>query len=119
MGVSFLEDFATDHSAPVQAICARLLAADDTQASVDELANALGDKSWVVRAAAARALARMHQHPHIIPQLRDMLAKDKSRPARFAAAAAIIQLSPPVKTLRLPKPAAEKVNSSAMPASGN
>jgi HEAT repeat protein len=92
MGVSMLEDFAKDTSAPVQVFCAQLLAADDTHHTVDELTAALDDKHWPVRAAAARSLARLRYHG-AMPQLKDMMENDKSQPARLIAAAAIVQLS--------------------------
>jgi HEAT repeat protein len=92
MGVSMLEDFAKDTSAPVQAFCAQLLAADDSHQTVDELTAALDDKHWPVRAAAARSLAKLRYHG-AMSQLKDMMENDKSQPVRFVAAAAIIQLS--------------------------
>jgi HEAT repeat protein len=93
MGVSFIEEYAKNNSAPIQAVCAKLLSSDDSRDTAEELTDALGDKNWTVRAAAARALARMNR-PEAIPQLRNMMESDKERPARFAAAAAIIRLSP-------------------------
>jgi HEAT repeat protein len=92
MGVSMFEEFAKDTSAPVQALCAQLLAADDSHHTVDELTAALDDNHWPVRAAAARSLARLRYHG-AMPQLKDMMENDKSQPARFVAAAAIVQLS--------------------------
>jgi HEAT repeat protein len=93
MGVSFIEEYAKNNSAPIQAVCAKLLSSDNSRDTVNELRDALADKNWAVRAAAARALAKMN-HPEAIPQLRDMMQYDKEQPARFAAAAAIILLSP-------------------------
>lgn len=92
MGISFIEEYAKNNSAPVQALCAQMLAADDSPDTVRELRDALGDKNWAVRASAARALARLG-HPAVIPQLKDMMANDKEQAARLAAAAAIIRLS--------------------------
>ena len=92
MGISFIEESTKNNSAPVQALCAQMLAADDSPETVTELRDALGDKNWAVRASAARALARLG-HPEDIPQLKNMMANDKEQPARFAAAAAIIRLS--------------------------
>ncbi|HXQ25839.1 MAG TPA: HEAT repeat domain-containing protein [Candidatus Acidoferrales bacterium] len=105
MGISFIEEYTKNNSAPVQALCAQMLAADDSPDTVQELRDALGDKNWAVRASAARALAQLGR-PEAIPQLKDMMANDKERPARFAAAAAIIRLSPPApKALPPPTPA--------------
>gem|GEM_PF-1392874 len=55
MGVSMLEEYEKDTSSPVQALCAKLLAADNTSDTIEELKYALDDKNWTVRAAAARA----------------------------------------------------------------
>jgi HEAT repeat protein len=93
MGVSFIEEYARNNGAPVQALCANLLSSDDSHDTVNELRDALGDKNWAVRAAAARALAKMN-HPEVIAQLADIMLNDKEQPARFAAAAAIIRLAP-------------------------
>jgi HEAT repeat protein len=106
MGVSFAEEYATDHSAPIQAVCARLLAQDRGERAARELQDALGDKNWVVRAAAARSLAQLGRR-QAIPQLADMMHTDKSQPARFTAAAAIIQLSPAENAAYLAKKRAE------------
>ncbi|MGA3293383.1 MAG: HEAT repeat domain-containing protein [Candidatus Acidiferrales bacterium] len=92
MGVSFIEEYAKNNGAPIQAVCAKLLASDDSRDTVNELRDALGDKNWAVRAAAARALAKMN-HREVVPQLKDMMENDKEQPARFAAAAAIVRLS--------------------------
>jgi HEAT repeat protein len=91
MGVSMVEEYAKNNGTSIQALCAQLLAADDTHETVDELTYALGDKNWTVRAAAARSLAKLNVRA-ALPQLKDMMAEDKSQPARFAAAAAVIRL---------------------------
>lgn len=94
MGLSFIEEYAKNTGAPVQAYCAQLLAADNSPQTVAELTDALSDKNWTVRAAAARALAELN-HKQAIPQLRDMMENDKEQPARFVAAAAILRLGEP------------------------
>ena len=92
MGVSMVEEYAKNNGTSIQALCAQLLAADDTRETVDELTYALGDKNWTVRAAAVRSLAKLGVRA-ALPQLKDMMAEDKSQPARFAAAAAVIRLT--------------------------
>lgn len=92
MGVSLAEEYAKDTSAPVQARCASLLAADNTSNTAEQLAGALDDKNWAVRVAAARALVKMNRK-EVIPQLRQMMATDKDEPVRLVAAAAILKLS--------------------------
>jgi len=109
MGVSFVEEYAKNNGAPIQAVCAKLLESDNSRATVDELRDALADKNWAVRAAAARALARMNRR-EAIPELRDIMENDKEQPARFAAAAAIVRLSAQVRTAK------PNATSSAIPA---
>jgi hypothetical protein len=92
MAVSMAEEYAKNSGTPVQALCAQLLASDPSHRTIEELTDALGDKDWAVRAAAARSLAKLDR-PAALPQLKDMMENDKSRPARFAAAAAIIRIS--------------------------
>lgn len=91
MGVSMIEEYAKDTSAPVQALCAKLLASDNTSDTIEELKLALSDKNWAVRAAAARALATMGRY-ELVPQLREMMKDDKEEAARFVAAAAVVKL---------------------------
>lgn len=91
MGVSMIEEAAKNSSAPIQSLCAEMLAGDDNKTTVDEMEGALSDKNWTVRAAAARALAKLNAG-RALPELKDMMLNDKSQPARFAAAAAIVKL---------------------------
>jgi HEAT repeat protein len=92
MGVSMVEEYARNSGTSIQALCAQMLALDDTHETVDELTYALDDKNWTVRAAAARSLARLNVRG-ALPQLQDMMVNDKSQPARFASAAAVVRLS--------------------------
>jgi len=92
MSVSMIEESAKNSSAPVQALCAQLLATDHDSHTIDELRDALSDKNWTIRAAAARALAKLNA-VIALPDLKDMMENDKSQPARFAAAAAIVKFS--------------------------
>jgi HEAT repeat protein len=92
MGVSMVEEYARNNGTSIQALCAQMLAADDYGETVEELNYALGDKNWTVRAAAARSLAKLNVRA-ALPQLKDMMTSDKSQPARFTAAAAVIRLS--------------------------
>lgn len=92
MGVSMVEEYAKNGGTSVQALCAQLLATDDTHETVDQLTSALFDSNWTVRAAAARSLSKLNVHS-ALPQLQDMMENDKSQPARLAAAAAVIHLS--------------------------
>ena len=91
MGVSMVEEYAKNSGVSVQAFCAQLLAADPGSRTVEELTDALGDSNWTVRVAAARSLAKL-EYDGARSQLRDMMVNDRSQPARFAAAAAIIRI---------------------------
>lgn len=92
MGVSVLEEYAKNTSSPVQAYCATLLSQDPTPDTTEQLSVALGDNNWTVRAAAAKALAEMHDRK-VISKLEEMMQTDKVAPARLAAAAAIVKLT--------------------------
>jgi HEAT repeat protein len=94
MGVSMVEEYAKNNGTSIQALCAQMLALDESRETVEELTYALDDKNWTIRAAAARSLAKLNVRA-ALPQLKDMMLNDKSRPARFAAAAAVIRLSRP------------------------
>ena len=92
MGVSVLEAYAKNTSSPVQAYCASLLAQDATPDTIEQLSLALSNNNWTVRAAAAKALADMHERK-VIPKLEEMMQTDKESAARLAAASAIVKLT--------------------------
>jgi HEAT repeat protein len=114
MGVSLAEEYATDTSAPVQARCASLLAADNTSNTAEQLAGALDVKSWAVRVAAVRALVKMNRR-EVIPKLRQMMAIDKEEPVRLVAAAAILKLSQTRREIAPSEHAPNKVARSGQP----
>lgn len=91
MGVSAVEEYAKNTSAAAEALCAGLFSVDNTPDTVEQLALALAGGNWAIRAAAAKALARMNR-VEMIPQLTEMMNADKDEPARLVAAAAIIRL---------------------------
>jgi hypothetical protein len=92
MGISMLEEYAKNTSSPVQALCANLLAQDDTPDTIEQLSLALDNNNWTVRAAAAKALANMRDQK-VIAKLDEMMSSDKEPAARLAAAAAIVKLT--------------------------
>jgi HEAT repeat protein len=94
MGVSLAEAYAKGSGGSVQALCAQLLASDDNRRTLEELTDALADKNWAVRVAAARSLAKLNDRA-ALPRLKDLMASDKSQPARLTTAAAIIRLNLP------------------------
>lgn len=91
MGLFVIEAFVRDSSAPARVLCATLLAPDNSPDTLDELQEALGDKNWVVRAAAAKALGN-YRRKGVIPKLQELLQDDKE-PVRFMAAASLVRLT--------------------------
>jgi HEAT repeat protein len=83
---------ATNHDAPLQALCAKMLGEDDQPETVSELESALSDKSAIVRAAAAHALANLND-PKATMSLVAAMQNDKSQVVRLTAAAAIVRVS--------------------------
>jgi HEAT repeat protein len=115
LGVSVVEEYAKNTGTSVQALCAQLLATDDSHTTADELTDALGDKNWTVRASAARSIAKLNYHG-ALPQLRDMVLNDKSQPTRFSAAAAIIHLEGRSHREVVPSPRPGSASSALSPA---
>lgn len=114
MGVSLAEAYAKGGGGSVQALCAQLLASDDNRRTLGELTDALTDKNWVVRVAAARSLAKLNDRA-ALPRLKDLMASDKSQPARLTMAAAIIHLSRG-RGLSASAPATEAASAASTPA---
>jgi HEAT repeat protein len=92
IGISVVEEYAKDKSSPVQALCAGLLASDDSPDTVEQLSLALDDNNWTVRAAAARALAKIHD-TNAVHKLEIMIQTDREPAVRLVAAAAVLQLT--------------------------
>lgn len=92
MGISVVEEFTRDGSAPTRALCAEMLSADRNPDTLADLLAALEDKNWVVRAAAARALG-IYGNRAVLPRLEHLLNDDKDA-VKYMAAAAIVRLAP-------------------------
>jgi HEAT repeat protein len=90
-GVTAAIDLAKDKAAPARAISARLLAEDESADGREVLREALQDKSWIVRAAAAEALG-VHGSMSDVKILAPLL-DDQEKRVRYRAAAAIIRVS--------------------------
>lgn len=98
IGVPLAEGLLKDNQASGQTVAALLLATDHTQESEAALKQALRDKNWTVRAAAARAIG-MRDATNLYDELSRLLT-DKREEVEFSAAAAVIRLKqpqPPVK----------------------
>lgn len=107
LGITLGERLATDRSAPTRALCADLLARDHDPDSIAALEDALFDKNWVVRAAAAKALG-VQGRLQSLPKLQPLL-QDKRAAVRFLAAASIIRITrfrPPLTAPAPPKKSA-------------
>jgi HEAT repeat protein len=90
-GIKVMQEATKDRSASARAMSATLLAHDNNEGSIQQLDNALWDKNWLVREAAAQALGASRQREQI-SYLQDLLQDDKPA-VRYMAAASIIRLS--------------------------
>ena len=88
-GVAAAIELSKDKAAPARAISARLLADDMSEDGRQALRDALQDKSWVVRAAAAEALG-VHGSANDVATLAPLL-DDEHKEVRYRAAAAVIR----------------------------
>lgn len=90
-GIKAAIELAKDNAAPARAISALLLAEDANEDAREVLREALQDKSWIVRAAAAEALG-VHGSLNDIETLAPLL-RDQEKKVRYRAAAAIIRVT--------------------------
>jgi HEAT repeat protein len=102
-GVAAAIEMSKDKAAPARAISAKLLADDTSDDARQTLRDALQDKSWIVRAAAAEALG-VHGSANDVAALAPLL-DDVHKEVRYRAAAAIIRSYRP-NPLRSQQPAA-------------
>jgi len=90
-GVTAAIEMMKDKAAPARAIAARLLADDMIDDAREVLREALQDRSWIVRAAAAEALG-VHGSLIDVATLAPLL-DDQQKEVRYRAAAAIIRVT--------------------------
>ena len=90
MGITIAQELLKDHTASARAECAALLAKDPSPDAVEQLTQALADKNWAVRAAAAQALAV--SPGKVSPVVFEPLLLDDHKSVRDIAAAGIIRL---------------------------
>jgi len=90
-GVTAAVEMSKDKAAPARAISARLLANDTGDNGREVLREALQDKSWIVRAAAAEAFG-VHGSLNDVTTLAPLL-DDQQKEVRYRAAAAIIRIT--------------------------
>ena len=91
IGWGAVKAIAKDDSSPVRAAAARVLARDPDPATTKALAEATGDKSWIVQVAALEALAKRGD-PSALPAVEKYMSDEKGA-IKFTAAAAVIHLS--------------------------
>jgi HEAT repeat protein len=91
IGWGVVKAIAKDDSSPVRAAAARVLARDPDPATTKALAEATGDKSWIVQVAALEALAKRGD-PSALPTVQKYMSDEKGA-IKFTAAAAVIHLS--------------------------
>jgi len=91
MGWRTFKAIHRDDSSPVRAAAAKVLIKDPDWATTKALADAVGDKSWVVRAAALEALAERGD-PSVLDTVKLYMSDDKDD-VKYAAAAAVLRLS--------------------------
>ena len=82
-----------DKQSSGQTVAALLLATDNTPESLDALRQALMEKNWTVRAAAARSVA-IRNAVNLYDDVAALLA-DKKEEVEYSAAAALIRLKQP------------------------
>jgi len=92
-GIAAAAEFSKgkDKCASARSIAASILATDPSDEAARELDDALQDKNWVVRAAAAEALGKLPRQGQV-SQLAPLLDDDKEA-VRFMAASSIVRLS--------------------------
>jgi hypothetical protein len=90
-GIKIVEEITKDRSVSARAMSAAVLGHDASLDAVNGLDDALDDKNWIVRTAAAQALGECKQ-PDQIKHLTALLSDDKPA-VRYMAAASIIRLS--------------------------
>lgn len=91
MGYTAYKMLAKDEVSPVRAAAARALAQDPDPASAHALADAVGDKSWIVRKAAIDALAKRND-PNWLKAVIPAMTDEKDI-VMYTGAAAVIHLT--------------------------
>jgi hypothetical protein len=91
MGWQAFKTIRKDDSSPIRAAAAKVLIKDPDPATTKALADAVGDKNWVVRVAALEALAERGD-PSVLDTVELYMSDDKDD-VKYAAAAAVLRLS--------------------------
>jgi hypothetical protein len=91
IGWGAIKEILKDDSSPVRAAAAKILAKDPDPATTKALADAAGDKSWLVRAAALEALARRGDSSAL--DVVKLYMFDEKDPVKYTAAATVLRLT--------------------------
>ena len=98
MGYTTYRMLSKDEVSPIRAAAARALASDPDPESGKALANAVSDKSWIVRKAALDAIAKRNDPSLIKPAIKAM--EDDKEIVMYTAAAVVVHLGDPRPTPR-------------------
>jgi len=91
LGLPVAEELMKDRTAQARVLSATYLATDSEPQSLREFEDALADKNWMVRAAAAKAVGALSRR-ELIPKLKPLLDDEKDA-VRYMAAASIVRLT--------------------------
>jgi HEAT repeat protein len=114
IGVTMAGELARDKGAPARVLSASMLASDRDPRTVRDLDESLGDSNWVVRTAAAKALAN-HPCSQLIPDLQPFLLEKRDE-LRLTAATALLRISANVKSSLAPSAECELLHGATRPA---
>lgn len=104
MGVPLAEGLLKDNQASGKTVAVLLLANDRSPESLEALKDALSEKNWTVRAAAARAIGK--RNATTLYDNVTMLLDDKRDEVEFSAAATLVRLKQPAANAPAARPAA-------------
>ena len=93
MGMHVVDEFTKDRSAAARVLSANMLATDPSKEAYTVLIEALRDKSWVVRMAAAKAVGVRGDRRAITALQENIQDEDEKSAVKLMCAAAIINLS--------------------------
>jgi HEAT repeat protein len=102
MGIPVAEGLLKDSNASGKTVAVALLAKDTQTETLKAIRQALGDKNWTVRAAAARTLA-LSDKTDAFDEIASLM-DDKKEEVQYSAAAAVIRLK---QSLKVPQPGAD------------
>jgi HEAT repeat protein len=105
MGLTVFDELRKDSSASARTLSLSMLSTDTDPKTIKAIEDALEDKNWIVRTAAAKALAVRNSRDSV-PKLRAALV-DKHESVRYMAAAAIVKLTTPVPPPVPPPPSTQ------------